>query len=128
GGGCPSLPGRGQANRQVGQQDGAVVALFLSVVRLLGAEGCAYEALDSSGVPPRGAKRRGAGWLPGLAAIGWSKRLGWYEGVHLLLAVHPRGGITGVGCGAASPKGQPRAGTVFGLRRPPHPRLASVRA
>ena len=44
------------------------------------------EVLDSSGVPTRSAKRRGAGWLAGKADIGWSNRLGWYEGFHLLLA------------------------------------------
>jgi len=125
---CPSLPAREQSNRQVRQQHAALVAFFLSLVRLLGAQRCAYEALDSSGVPTRDAKRRGAGWLPGLAAIGWSKRLGWYEGIHLLLAVHPRGVSTGVGCGAASPKEQPRAETFFALRRQPHPGLASVGA
>ena len=44
------------------------------------------EVLDSSGVPTRSAKRRGAGWLAGKADIGWSNRLGWYESFHLLLA------------------------------------------
>jgi len=31
---------------------------------------CPYETLYSSGIPTRDAKRRGAGWLPGLADIG----------------------------------------------------------
>jgi hypothetical protein len=91
----PSLPAREQYNRQVRQQHAALVAFVLYLVRLLGAQRCAYEALDSSGVPTRDAKRRGAGWLPGLADIGWSNRLGWYEGVHLLLTVTPIGVITG---------------------------------
>jgi hypothetical protein len=39
-------------------------------------------------VPIRDAKRRGASWLPGLADIGWSNRLGWYEGFHLLKLRH----------------------------------------
>ena len=119
---------REQYNRQVRQQHAALVAFFLYLVRLLGAQRCAYEALDSSGVPTRDAKRRGAGWLPGLADIGWSNRLGWYEGVHLLLAVNPLGVITGFGCGAASTKDQPLAETFFALRRQPHPRVASVGA
>ena len=72
------------------------MAFVRSLVHLLAAQHCAYEALDSSGIPPRDAKRRGAGWLPGLADIGWSNRLGWYEGVHLLLAVNPVGVITRV--------------------------------
>jgi hypothetical protein len=99
----PSLPTREQFNRQVRQQHTALVAFFLHLVRLLAAQRCAYEALDSSGVPTRDAKRRGAGWLPGLADIGWSNRLGWYEGFHVLLAE-----------------------TFFALRRYPPPGLASV--
>src|SRR5499426_3996563 len=124
----PSLPTREQCNRQVRQQHAALVAFFLHLVRLLGAQRCAYEALDSSGVPTRDAKRRGAGWLPGLADIGWSNRLGWYEGFHLLLAVTPIGVITGFGFGPASTKDQPLAETFFALRRHPHPGLASVGA
>jgi hypothetical protein len=89
---------------------------------------CPPEALDSSGVPTRDAKRRGAGWLPGLADIGWSNRLGGYAGVYLLLAVNPIGVIIGFGCGAASTKDQPLAETFFALRRQPHPGLASVGA
>jgi hypothetical protein len=124
----PSLPAREQYNRQVRQQHTALVAFFLYLVRLLAAQHCAYEALDSSGIPTRDAKRRGAGWLPGLADIGWSNRLGWYEGVHLLLAVNPVGVITGFGFGAASTKDQPLAETFFALRRQLHPGLASVGA
>jgi hypothetical protein len=122
----PSLPAREQSKRQVRRQHAALVAFFLPLVHLLAAQGCADEALDSAGVPTRDAKRRGAGWLPGLADIGWSNRLGWYEGVHLLLAVNPVGVITGFGCGAASTKDQPLAETVFALRRYPQPGLASV--
>jgi Transposase DDE domain len=122
----PSLPAREQYNRQVRRQHTALVVVFLYLVDLLTAQCCAYEALDSSGVPTRDAKRRGAGWLPGLADIGWSNRLGWYEGGHLLLAVNPVGVITGFGCGAASTKDQPLAETFFALRRSPQPGLASV--
>jgi hypothetical protein len=124
----PQLPAREQYNRQVRLQHAAIVAFVLHLVRLLAAQRCAYEALDSSGVPTRDAKRRGAGWLPGLADIGWSNRLGWYEGIHLLLAVNPTGVITGFGCGAASTKDQPLAETFFALRRHPRPGLASVGA
>ena len=60
--------------------------------------------------------------------MGWSNRLGWYAGVHLLLAVTPTGVLTGLGCGAASPKEQPLAATFFALRRLPQPELASVGA
>src|SRR4029453_1586700 len=65
----PSLPTREPYKRQVRRQHTALVAFFLPLVRLLAAQCCAYEALDSSGVPTRDAQRRGAGWLPGLADI-----------------------------------------------------------
>jgi hypothetical protein len=122
----PQLPTREQLNRQMRQQHEALVAFFLHLVHLLAAQRCAYEALDSSGVPTRDVKRRGAGWLPGLADIGWSNRLGWYEGFHLLMAVNPVGVITGLGFGPASTKDQPLAATFFALRRQPHPGLPSV--
>jgi hypothetical protein len=124
----PQLPTREQFNRQVRQHHAALGAFFLRLVALLAAQRCAYEALDSSGVPTRDAKRRGAGWLPGLADIGWSNRLGWYEGFHLLMAVNPVGVITGFGFGPASAKDQPLAATFFALRRHPHPGLPSVGA
>jgi hypothetical protein len=124
----PQLPTREQFNRQVRQHYAALVACFLYLGRLLAAQHCLYEALDSSGMPTRDAKRRGAGWLPGLADIGWSNRRGWYEGFHLLLAVTPVGVITGFGFGPASTKDQPLAETFFALRRQPHPGLASVGA
>jgi hypothetical protein len=117
----PQLPTREQFNRQVRQQHAALVAVFLHLVALLAAQRCAYEALDSSGVPTRDAKRRGAGWLPGLADLGWSNRLGWDEGFHLLMAVNPVGVMTGLGFGPASAKDQPLAATFFALRRYPHP-------
>jgi hypothetical protein len=124
----PSLPTREQYHRQVRRQHAARVAFLLSLVHLLAAQRCASEALDSSGGPTRDAQRRGAGGLPGLAEIGWRNRLGWYEGVHLLLAVNPFGVIPGVGVGAASPKDHPLAETFFALRRPPHAGLARVGA
>jgi hypothetical protein len=66
----PQLPTREQCKRQRRQQHDALVACFLPLVRLLAAQRGPYEALDSSGVPTRDAKRRGAGWLPGLADMG----------------------------------------------------------
>ena len=67
-------------------------------------------------MPVRDAKRRGEGWLAGYADIGWSNRLGWYEGFRLLSAVEPTGVITGFGFGPASTKDQPMAETFFALR------------
>jgi hypothetical protein len=122
----PTLPHRTQFNRLLRRHCEAIVGCFLHLVdRLMGRQGL-YEALDSSAVPTRDAKRRGAGWLPGLADIGWSNRLGWYEGFHLLIAVNPRGVITGFGFGPASAKDQPLAETFFALRRQPRPGYLSV--
>jgi hypothetical protein len=91
------LPDRSQFNRLLRQQQDALVAFSLSLVQRLQAQQCAYEVLDATAVPTRDAKRRGLGWLPGLADIGWSSRLGWYEGMYLLLSVNPVGVITGFG-------------------------------
>jgi hypothetical protein len=124
----PQLPTREQFNRQMRQHHDVLVAVFLHLVQLLAAQHGLYEALDSAAVPIREAKRRGAGWLPGLADIGWSNRLGWYEGFHLLMAVNAGGGITGFGFGAASTKDQPLAETFFALRRWPRPEVRSVGA
>ncbi len=112
----PSLPKRSQFNRLLRQHRDALSTFALHLVNLLEADQASYEALDCSGVPTRNVKRRGAGWLPGLADIGWSNRLGWYEGFHLLMAVTPDGVITGFGFGAASTKDQPLAETFFALR------------
>jgi hypothetical protein len=111
----PQLPTWAQFNRQMRQHHEALVAFCRHLVQRLTAPRCVYEALDSTGVPIREAKRRGAGWLPGLADIGWSNRPGWYEGFHLLMAVNPVGVITGFACGAASTKDQPLADPCFAL-------------
>jgi hypothetical protein len=50
-----------------------------------------FEGLDASTMPVRDVKRRGEGWLVEQADIGWSNRLGWYEGFRLLVAVNPTG-------------------------------------
>jgi hypothetical protein len=68
-------------------------------------------------MPIRAAQRRRLGWLPGLAHSGWSTRLGWSDGCHLLLAGSPVGGLTGLGLGAASPKAQRLADPFLALRR-----------
>ncbi len=123
----PALPDRSQFNRLVRSQAGLVeeVALHLAAT-VMGTESCSYQALDCSAMPVRDAKRRGEGWLAGQADIGWSNRLGWYEGFCLIVAVDPTGVITGFGFGSASTKDQPMAETFFAARHRPNPRLASV--
>jgi len=139
-GAFPTLPHRSQFNRLVRLNLDLIESLALHLATLLtrstpegGREGehssspsFCFEALDCSAVPVRDSKRRGDGWLAGYADIGWSNRLGWYEGFRLLTAVDPTGVITGFGFGPASTKDQPMAETFFALRHRPDPRLPSV--
>ncbi len=58
--------------------------------------------------------------------IGWSNRLGWYEGFHLLVSVNPQGVITGFSFAPASNKDQALAEDFFAFRHRPHPRVPTV--
>jgi len=122
----PTLPSRSQFNRLLRLHTQFLEAFVLDLVALLQTRKCPYEALDSSAMPVRDAKRRGAGWLAGYADIGWSNSLGWYEGFSLLAAVDPSGVITGFCFGAASTSDQQLAETFFAVRAWPNPRLISV--
>src|SRR3954469_15757861 len=125
----PTLPKRSQFNRSVRLHTELIEEVALHLAEEVMEEDrdeCPYEALDSSAMPVRDAKRRGAGWLAGYADIGWSNSLGWYEGFRLLTAVDPTGVITGFGFAPASTKDQPMAETFFALRHQPDPRLPSV--
>ena len=86
----------------------------------------AYEVVDGTGLVTRNAKRRGRGWLWGQADIGKCTRVGWYEGVHLLVATTPAGAITGRGIAPASANDRARAETFFAARADPQPGLPGV--
>ena len=74
-------------------------------------------------------QRRGRGWLPGQADIGFSKRIAsWFCGFRLLSAVSRDGLITGFAFGPASAKDQRLADSLLALRQTPHSRLPSVGA
>ncbi|MDQ3641101.1 MAG: transposase [Actinomycetota bacterium] len=124
----PTLPERSQFNRLVRSNVELIeaLAMHLAVMPDTRSRTSSYEALDSSAMPVRDAKRRGAGWLVGQADIGWSNSLGWYEGFRLLAAVDPSGVITGFCFGAASTADQQMAETFFAVRAKPNPRLISV--
>lgn len=124
----PGLPTREQFNRQLRRQYDALVACALSLLRPLGAEQAPFEALDTTAVPTRERKRRGRGWLPGVSAIGWSPRLGWFAGCRLLLAVSPLGAITGFALAPGNAKEQPLTDSFLARRRHPDPRARSVGA
>ena len=125
-GAFPTLPDRSQFNRLVRFHAGAVEEIAVKLGETLKGEPHPYQALDSSAMPVRDAKRRGHGWLAGDADIGWSNSIGWYEGFSLLAAVGPTGVITGFCFGSASTADQPLAETFFALRAAPDPRLLSV--
>ena len=122
----PTLPDRSQLNRLVRSHAELIEEFALHLAKMTEVQRCSYEALDSAAMVVRDSKRRGSGWLAGQADIGWSNRLGWYEGFKLLISVSPRGVITGYGFGPASTADQPLAETFFKSRRHPNWRLASV--
>ena len=122
----PTLPHRAQFNRLVRSCVGLIEEVALHLATAMEAQSSPYQALDSSAMPIRDAKRRGEGWLAGLADIGWSNSLGWYEGFRLLVATDPTGVITGFGFCAASATDQQVAETFFAIRHRPNFRLPSV--
>lgn len=122
----PRLPARSQFNRQMRLHRDAIIAFGQEVLKQMDAHNCPYEVIDSTGVAVRHYKRRKTGWLAGRANIGWSNRLGWYHGFHLLLAVTPSGAITGYGFGPASTNDKRLAQCLFGARLNPTSRLPSA--
>jgi hypothetical protein len=122
----PTLPNRSQFNRLVRNHRDSIVAFCLYLSETLEARQVLYEILDTSGVPVRNVKRRGRGWLAGLANIGWCTRLGWFNGFRLLIAVNPEGVITGFGFGEGSAKEQPLAETMLFMRCQTEPAIPSV--
>lgn len=103
-----------------------LVAVGQWVIGQFDALGCAYEVLDSTALVTRNAKRRGEGWLVGQADLGWSNRVGWYDGLHVLTVVTPEGLVTGYGCAPASTADQRLAETLLAARACPQPRRREV--
>lgn len=123
----PGLPGRDRFNRLV-RTCGATLTAFavhLGQELAVGDER-SFEAIDGTGLTTRNAKRRGAGWLFGQADIGWCTRLGWYEGLRLLVSVTPSGVVAGWGVGPASTNDRVLAETFFAVRAEALPPLPSV--
>jgi hypothetical protein len=122
----PRLPHRTQLNRRIRAVYETIVAVGHHLADRFGVREAPYQALDATAVPVRNVKRRGWGWLPEYVTRGWSNRLGWYEGFHLLVAASPDGPITGYGVGPADVKDQPLAETFFAARATGDPRLPTV--
>jgi|tagenome__1003787_1003787.scaffolds.fasta_scaffold20397483_1 hypothetical protein len=127
-GAFPTLPSCPQFNRLVRLYTQSIEEIAVNLGKMLEDKAHAYQALDSSAMPVRDAKRRGHGWLAGEADIGWSNSIGWYEGFSVLAAIEPSGVITGFCFGSASTADQPLAETFFAVRANPDPRLLSVGA
>jgi hypothetical protein len=122
----PHLPTRPQFNRAVRHGQAQLTAVAVQVGRWLSGQRCPYEIIDGTGIPTRNVKRRGAGWLAGEATIGQCTRLGWYEGVRVLLCSSPTGAITGWGVGPANTNDRRLAETFFAERAQSRPALPSV--
>jgi hypothetical protein len=122
----PQLPSRPQFNRQVRRQRETITAFALWLATQLDATAASYEALDGTAVPTRNAKRRGRGWLAGIADIGKCLRRGWIEGLRLLVSTTPEGAVTGWGVGPASANDRALAETLFAQRAAPAPALPSA--
>jgi len=122
----PNLGRRSQFNRALRQAHEDVAVFALELAHQVEPDTAAYEALDSLGAPVRHAKRRGGGWLDGLSGLGWSNRLGWYQGFHVLTAVNPTGVITGFGFGPGNTSDQALTETFLALRHLDPARLPSV--
>jgi hypothetical protein len=122
----PNLPARPQFNRLVRSHWKTITAFWQYLVDEMQAQKVVFEVLDSVPIPVRNIKRRGRGWLAGMANIGWSTRLGWYNGFHGLVSVNPIGIVTGFGFACASEKDQPMADTFLALRRYPAPDFPTV--
>ena len=120
----PRLPHRTQFNRHLRRLGSVVTAVALALADQ--APAASYEILDTTAVPTRNRQRGGAGHLAGLTDIGYSHRLRWYEGLHLLACVQPPGLITGVGCGSARAHDRALAETLFAVRAAPDARLPEV--
>jgi hypothetical protein len=122
----PRLPDRSQFNRHEQQLASVIAQVSIALADALPEAHGLYEILDSSGVPVRHIKRRGGGWLAGIANKGWCSRISSYCGFHLLLSCTPTGLITGFGFAPASTHDAPLADTFLAARRHPTPRLPGV--
>lgn len=85
-----------------------------------------YQILDATGIPIRSIKRRGGGWLAGVADKGWCSRISSYMGFHVLMAITPMGFLTGFGFSPASVHDTRLAETFLDVRAHPSPRLPGV--
>jgi hypothetical protein len=115
----PGLPERTGLNRAFRAHTEDLVRFGRWCARRLGAQTAPYEVLDTTAWPLRNAKRRGEGTLPEVVAIGRSLRLGWFEGVRVLITVTPEGAVTGYGIAAGNAQDRPIAESFLAQRAEP---------
>lgn len=120
----PGLPPRPGLNRLVRAHATLVTSFAHALATLLTAAvepEVPYEVLDTTALVTRNRKRgrRARSWLAGQADIGYSSRLGWFEGLRLLVATSPRGVITGYALGRGSAKDQPLTTAFLAARSLP---------
>jgi hypothetical protein len=122
----PGLPDRSELNRSFRHHTDALTRFGSWCARRLGAQAAPYEILDTTAWPLRNAKRRGAGTLADVVAIGRSLRLGWFAGVRVLLAVTPEGIITGCEVAPGNTQDRTLADTFLAERVAPVQTLPGV--
>jgi hypothetical protein len=124
----PTLPDRSQFNRLVRHTLSLIEEIALHLAEVMKAQRCPYQALDSSAMLVRDAKRRGEGWLAGRADIGWSNSLGDATRVSVCWWLQiPRASSQALA--SVLLRGRRPAGglkTFFATRHQPNPRLPSV--
>lgn len=122
----PRLPSRPQLNRLIRHHQAGLTHFTLWLTARLDAATAPDEVLDGTAVPTRNAKRRGRGWLAGVADIGKCLRRGWIHGLRVLVCAAPQGPVTGWGVGPASTNDRALAESFFAQRTTPAPLLPSV--
>jgi len=122
----PGLPDRTRYNRLARAAGDHLSSVALCLAEMLGAHQAIYQAVDTTAAPVRDSHRRGNGWFCGVADIGHSNRLGWFEGFRVLAAADPCGVITGFCCAPASTNDRPMAEAFFALRQCPDHRVNSI--
>jgi len=122
----PGLPHRTRYNRLARSAADHICRVALQLAEMLGSNRAVYQAVDMTAAPIRDSHRRGNGWFCGIADIGKSNRIGWFEGFHVLAAVDPCGVITGYCFAPASVNDRHVAEAFFALRQHPDRRVPSV--
>jgi hypothetical protein len=117
----PKLPHRSQLNRLIRSECELIVSFFLHLADRLRAHDAAFQALDCTAVPVRNSKRRGYGWLPGRATLGWSNRRGWFTGFRVISSVTPEGAVAGFGIASGHVNDHLIGQTFLALRAYPMP-------